>query len=848
VDRVTWAIRILKWVIGVALVLLAVGVVLWFVAKAAFSPRVEGELAAKGLREPATILRDVDGVAHIRATSVRDAVFALGHLHAQERLWQLETHRRIASGRLSEILGAGALSTDKFIRTLGVPQVAAERAKSLDDRTRELLQAYADGINAVIASGKTTPEHLILRAGSIEPWRIEDSLGWQIMMAWDLSTNWTNEVLRLRLSGLTDKAGIDSLLLNDPVPAATRDYVALYRELGVAPGVSPVPKVEAPQPAQPGWMQRQLLAQLAPMLDLEGRAQTAAEKNVGSNNWVVAGSRSATGKPLLANDPHLSFSAPSLWYLAHLQAPGLDVIGASMPGLPAIVLGRNQAVAWGFTNTGPDTQDLYIEEIDAANPAQYRMPDGFAPFTTRTETIKVKGEADVQLTVRITRHGPVISEVSSTLNKALAAQNRYVVSLRWAALEPDDQTMRASFDMNLAGNFDAFVEALRNFHAPQQNVVFASTDGRIGFVAPGRIPLRAIDNDLMGLAPAPGWEARYDWNGFLPFENLPRNLNPSTGALFSANAKVVTPDYPFFITAEWASAYRTDRIGDLLRATDKHTPESFGAMHMDNLSGGMKAYQPFWRKMFNSGKASPGRVTDVLTRLAVWNGRMDAGSEAAIIAAWWREMLRLTFEDDLAGVWPDAFNSQLNRALLAATQGNPDQARWCDDTRTPARESCEEIGLKALDSALVLLERVSGTAEMSRWNWAQLHSVRMEHRPFSRVGLLQGQFELRFPVASDPFSVNQSGFRLRDPDLSSGARPTDQFATVHGAGYRAIYDMANADGGSFISSTGQNGLFMLPGYSDYGPKWAAGERVPMRMSDGALSASTRHALRLVPSP
>ncbi|HET7773269.1 MAG TPA: penicillin acylase family protein, partial [Burkholderiaceae bacterium] len=499
-----------------------------------------------------------------------------------------------------------------------------------------------------------------------------------------------------------------------------------------------------------------------------------------------------------------------------------------------------------FTNTGPDTQDLYLEEIDAANPAQYRTPDGFAAFTTRTEIIKVKGEADVQLTVRGTRHGPVISEAAAGLNKALAGQNKYVVSMRWAALEPDDQTMRASFDMNLAGNFDAFVEALRNFHAPQQNVVFASTDGRIGFVAPGRIPLRAIDNDLMGLAPAPGWEARYDWNGFLPFENLPRNLNPSTGALFSANAKVVTPDYPFFITAEWASTYRTERIGELLRATDKHTPESFGAMHMDNLSGGMKAYQPFWRKMFNSGKASPGRATDVLTRLAVWNGRMDAGSEAAIIAAWWREMIRLTFEDDLARVWPDAFGSQLNRALLAATQGSPEQVRWCDDIRTPVRESCEEIGLKALDAALALLERVSGTADMSRWNWAQLHSVRMEHRPFSRVGLLQGQFELRFPVASDAFSVNQSGFRLRDPDAGSGAKPADQFATVHGAGYRAIYDLANADGGSFISSTGQNGLFMLPGYRDYGQKWAAGERVPMRMSDGALSGATRFSLKLVP--
>lgn len=490
---------------GLAALLIMLGVVIvifWY--RAASQPRISGTIGLTGLTAPVDIVRDAEGIPHIYAKSAGDAYFALGFVHAQDRLWQMELNRRIPAGRLAEILGPDALNTDRFLRTLGVRRNAERILGKLSTDTRAALDAYAKGVNAYLSnrSGPLPPEFLLTGAPSPAPWQPVDSIGWQTMMAWDLGSNWTQELLRMRLAQRLPLDRINEFLAPYPGDSTvpTQDYTKLYRELA---GTT---------------QQLAAVAGIAPPSLIDG---------AGSNNWVVSGARSETGKPLLANDPHLGLSAPALWYFAHLSAPGLNVIGATLPGIPSVVLGRNDRIAWGFTNTAPDVQDLYIERINPANPTQYQTPAGWDDFRMRTETIRVKGQPDVMLQVRDTRHGPVISGVLPILEKAPLDARQYVMAFAWTALRPDDLTLQAGMKFNRAKNWDEFMEGAKDFGTPQQNIVYADVDGNIGYIAPGRVPIRKAGNDLKGLAPAPGWDARYDWDGFIPFEQLPRQYNPA---------------------------------------------------------------------------------------------------------------------------------------------------------------------------------------------------------------------------------------------------------------------------------------------------------------------------------
>ena len=489
---------------------------LWL--RGATQPQLDGTLTLPGLRAPVEIVRDAQGIPHITAQSISDAHFALGFVHAQDRLWQLEMNRRVAAGRLAEILGPSALPTDRVLRTLGVRRNAERIYANLSAESRDALDAYSRGVNAYLAqrSGPLPPEFLLTRAPAPEPWQPADSLGWQTMMAWDLGGNWGQELLRMRLAQRWSVEEINQLLAPYPgqAPLDTRDYTSLYRPL----------RATAEQLAA--------VKEAAPPSYVEG---------MGSNNWVVSGALAETGKPLLANDPHLSLGVPSLWYFAHLSAPGLNVIGATLPGLPNVVLGRTDRIAWGFTNTGPDVQDLFIERINPDNPREYLTPDGWKAFSQRVEVIKVKGAEAVELLVRDTRHGPVISAAMPAVDKASLRQG-YVIAFSWTALRPDDKTFQAGIKLNRARDWNDFVEAMRDFGAPQQNVVYADVEGNIGFIAPARLPVRKPENDLKGLAPAPGWDARYDWAGFVPFEELPRAFNPVSQRIVTANQKIVGPD------------------------------------------------------------------------------------------------------------------------------------------------------------------------------------------------------------------------------------------------------------------------------------------------------------------
>lgn len=756
-------------------------------------PRADGTVQLAGLGGPVQIERDAEGIPTIRAGSAKDAAFALGFVHAQDRLWQLETHRRIGAGRLAEAFGEPALETDRFLRALGVRRAAAAQWERLDPRSKEWLQAYAEGINGFVRDElRARPPEFVLLGLQPEPWTPQDSLAWLIMMAWDLGGNWTTELQRMRLALRMPVDRINELLPPYPgeKPRVTADYAALFRSL----------KVD-------GKLGAQALA-AAPESGIEG---------VGSNNWVLAGSRTASGQPLLANDPHLKLSAPALWYFARIETPQGRVAGATMPGLPSVVLGQNDHIAWGFTNTGPDVQDLYLERIQPGEPGKYQTPQGWERFETVAETIKVKGKPDVAFTARATRHGPVISDggAAEGLTGPVGAPV-YAIAMRWTALDADAGTLEASWEMTSARSVDEFVRATARYVAPMQNMVVADRAGRIAVVSAGRVPLRKPDNELRGQVPSPGWEARYDWAGFLDPTATPREADPPRGWIATANQRIHAPDYPHYIGSEWAPPWRMQRIEQMLTAKDKHSIDDMRTMQADELSLAAVHLLPLIRM---AAPAHP-LASAAQRELAAFDGRM-AGERAAplIFWAWARHLAQGLFADEVGeAVWNGS-----TRAWREGLQGVMERgdAWWCDDKRTAAAESCAQQNDAALARALDELQASQG-ADVSAWRWDRAHQARSEHRPFSKVKALARWFELRAPVGGDTYTVNVSRVNLK-PDTTTGELYLDE----HGPSLRAIYDLGDPANSRFLHSSGQSGIVLSPHYRRFVERWAKVDYVPV---------------------
>ncbi|HYD60075.1 MAG TPA: penicillin acylase family protein [Noviherbaspirillum sp.] len=804
-----------KVALGLVLLLLtAAGTALWY--RNASQPQVDGRISLKGLGAPVDIVRDDEGIPHIYAKSPADAYFALGFVHAQDRLWQMELNRRIPAGRMAEILGPNALDTDRFIRTLGIRRNAEKILSNLSRQTRDALDAYARGVNAYLdtRSGPLPLEFILTGAPAPAPWQAVDSIGWQTMMAWDLGANWTQELLRMRLSQRLSLAQINEFLApypGDPV-LPTQDYTALYRELAGTTG------------------QLAKVASVAPPTYVEG---------MGSNNWVVGGSLSTSGKPLLANDPHLGLSAPALWYFAHLSAPGLNVIGATLPGIPSVVLGRNDRIAWGFTNTAPDVQDLYIERIHPEDRRKYQTPEGWAEFKVRNETIKVKGQPDVTIEVRETRHGPVITGALPVMEKAPLDATKYVVSFAWTALQPDDLTLQAGMKFNLAQNWDQFIDGAKDFSAPQQSIVYADVEGNIGFIAPARVPVRKPENDLKGLAPAPGWDARYDWAGFIPFEELPRKYNPASQRIMTANHKIVDADYPHFLTSEWSQPYRARRIDALLDAKPKHDIASFAEIQKDHLSLAAQEVLPALLKTAPRTE----RAKAALAMLKGWNGAMDADrAEPLIYNAWMRMAAKQIFVDELGEALMKDYWEQRNTHLSTVNVllNKDGQGRWCNDVTVAVkgnRQSCEEVLAISLDAALADLEQRYGP-DIAKWRWGEAHTARSEHRPFGKVEILAKYFDIHVPTPGDTFTVNVGRHNLRDEKMP--------FANRHAASLRAVYDLSSMDNSQFIHSTGQSGNVLSPLYRNFVQRWAEVKYVPMKTRREDVEKNALGSLTLQP--
>ena len=761
-------------------------------------PQLEGEVVARGLAQPVQVVRDAEGVPHIFAASERDGWFALGYAHAQDRLWQMEFQRRVAQGRLAEFIGERAFDTDRLMRTLGFARLAERIAARLDEDSRTQLDAYAAGVNAFLAAGPVLPIEFHAFGIDPEPWKPADSVGWLLVMAWDLSGNWRTELGRLRFAAKLGPARTGELLPPYPGDEALPlpDFGKLYAELAPTAGA--------------------LLALSPP-----------TEQAIGSNSWVVAGSRSESGRPLLANDPHLGLQAPALWYLAHVATPAGNVVGGTLPGVPFVVLGRNDQVAWTMTTTNSDTQDLFVEKLAPGDADSYVTPAGTAKFEVREEVIRVRGE-ERRIKVRSTRHGPVLSDAVKALGDS--APVGHVMALAWTALRDEAATLRSGFRINRARNRDEFIAALRDFHAPHQNVVFADRDGHIGFIAPAVVPVRHPDNEAMGRVPVPGWIAKYDWQGVLAFEDMPSVQDPEAGRIVTANHKITPPGYRPFLSFDWFLPYRADRIEEMLAARERHSLATFAAMQADVRSR-------LARELLDTARAARpreegGRAAQAL--LANWDGDMAAGSAAPLVfSAWYRELTRLVYADELGELFRDSWDQRAG-FMIPVMKGEGGLAKWCDDVRTPAVETCAELAARAFDLAAVELRSRYG--DPASWRWGDAHRAAGDHRPLGFFPVVKRFFNVAPRTPGDSFSVNVGATTIRDED-----RP---FANKHAASLRTLYDFADLEKSLFMQSTGQSGNVFSPWYDNFAERWAKVEYITIPTRRESIAAV--HALTLKP--
>ena len=769
--RIGWA--------TLGLVLLAAAAV-GLLARASL-PQLASEIAVPALAGPVSIARDDHGVPTLTAGSEADAYFAMGFVHGQDRLWQMEFDRLAGQGRLAEILGTAALPHDRFVRTLGLEAAAASAAAALDAETAALLGAYAAGVNAAIAAfGMVLPPEFLILRHRPEPWRPVDSIRFLKLMALTLSGDWRQELQRARFART----------LRD-------DQMAL-----LWPGLT-----------RGGPITMAALAGL-PLDRLAAALPEAPPPGIGSNVWVVSGARSATGGPLLANDPHLGFQMPGQWYLARLQAPGLSIDGATLPSVPFVVLGRNPDLAWGFTNTGSDTQDLFIERIDPSRPDHYLTPDGSQPFQRRSETIAVRGAASERLDIRATRHGPVISD----LLPDGAAGDGHVLALAWTQLQDDrpDTTAAAGFALSRARTVARFLAAAERYRGAQQNIAFATADGHIGMISPGAVPIRRSGD---GRLPVPGWTSDHDWIGTIPVDRLPRLLDPPSGQIVNANNRLVDDSYPFLLGSEWDEPFRAERIDDLLAVPGPLDGDRFARIQLDQSTGLAADLRPY----LPDPAGLPDELRPLRDALADWDGTMDPHRPEPLLFSAWRRAFARELAARLLGDGYVEFATTRGGFLRRALARCPSQPDWC-----------QAAGRDALIAATRELRQRLGDS-WQEWRWGEAHPAMLGHRPFDLLPGLAGLFSRMVPFGGDPTTVNVAG-----------TRPTDDgatFSAVHGAGYRAIYDLAHPTNSRWIAATGQAGHPMSPHYDDLVALWRDGAYLPMPAGE----AKPSRILRLTPA-
>lgn len=723
-----------------------------------------------GLMDEVEVFREPSGIVHIQAQNENDLFFTQGFVHAQDRLWQMEYQRRLGAGRLSEVLGENTLRQDLYLRTLGLYQAAESAYQNLSPEVRHIIDVYTAGVNSYLTTAPTLPLEFRLLDYEPEPWQPVDVLVLIKTNSLNLSANLGVELLRSQLlaRGLSTNR-IEELLPPYPEDAPT---ILQSNDLNqLALNVTPPSTVELQE--LPETMQKGI--EVLQPLDLALSTPIAA-----SNNWVLSGSRTTTGKPFLANDPHLNLQMPSIWYQVHLKSPTLDVIGATFPGLPGVLIGHNRQIAWGVTNTGIDVQDLYILE-ETADGQGYLYQDQVYPYQVRSETVRVKGAEPVLLQVESSVYGPVISNALG-LNQTLA--------LRWVSLEPVDGTIEAFLGINRADNWEEFKLALQSYVAPSQNFVYADREGNIGYFAPGKIPIRQPEHT--GLYPVLG-TGEFDWQGFIPFEQLPQVLNPESGFIVTANNKISPRDYPYDITGYFDEPYRAERINNLILSKDKLSFEDMQAIQLDQVSLLYHDFRPILERLsLGSERASTWR-----DRLLSWDGNTHPDSvEATVFEAWYTQLTRLP----QAVVGQEYWN--FPRYLVSAIlNGDP----TCNQPGTAP--GCLDDAARALEEALNQLGDPVPT-------WGKIHTAR-----FKQLAPVLPDFNLQVPFGGNSYTVNVGAYDFKTFTMSAGPS------------YRQIVDLANLEDSVFITPPGQSGNTLSPNFDNQLPLWQQGAYLPMKTTN-----------------
>jgi len=772
--------RILLRIIALLLVLIVLGGGGGYVWLSTSLPVTDGSLRLPGIKAEVTVARDDLGVPRIVAQSTEDAMFGLGFVHAQDRLWQMELQRRVGAGRLSELIGAEALPIDRFMRTLGLYRLAEESIDHLSEPTKRALDAYAAGVNAYIAAhrGALPAEFILLRA-SPEAWKPADTLVWGRLMGLQLSSNWRDELLRARVA-----AAVPAEQVADLWPAEPSDGPVTLGMLGTG-DQAPTRHADLGTHAEPALLQT--------MDRLIAAIPAEAMPRLASNQWVVAGSHTASGKPLLANDPHLELNTPVLWYLASIVTPDLEVTGVTAPGVPAVVLGHNKRIAWGMTTTSSDTMDLFVEKTDGEG---YVTPDGTKPFGERDEVIKVRGSPAVTIKVRTTRHGPIVTDI---LGEDAGGQ---ILSLSASFLQPDDITAQAIMEVNRAQNWDEFVTATKDFGSPQQNISYADVDGHIGLIAPGRIPIRKAGD---GTVPRPGWTGEFDWTGWIPFDELPKTLDPPSGLIVNANNRLVPDSYAHLLTAYWPESYRAQRIQNLLAGHSGLTARDMVNIQLDEVSLAAVELKPLLLKTPPVGPQS----TAAHSMLETWDGSADLRKPQPLIFNSWMEHLQRDLLVPWIGPTAKSFEEPRPRFLSAVLSG---RTVWCAPPGKTAPANCDAIVAQALGETLVDLSKKYGN-NMADWRWGDAHKASFEALLFGRIPVLDRLTRLEAPSGGDDFTARRGAYRSTEMVV---------FPNRHGPGMRAIYDLGDLGSSRFVLSTGQSGNPFSDHWGDMFDRWLAG--------------------------
>ncbi|GEP33880.1 penicillin amidase [Nocardioides szechwanensis] len=844
--------------LSIALVLLLVaGLVVFVVLARRPLPQTSGTLELPGLEAEVEVVRDEHGIPQLYGDSVPDLMRAQGYVHAQERFFEMDVRRHATAGRLAELFGEDALESDLYVRTMGWRRVAERELALIKPDTRAALEAYADGVNAFLAVSSPSEialEYTVLNAGGLdyrpEDWTAVDSLAWLKAMAWDLRGNMVEEIDRVLT---TDAVGAERAAeLYPPYPFA--DHAPIVGQGAVVDGVfeqdATTGGTRNPQRPPFTAAQREPFARLQAGLD-RMPSWLGSGEGVGSNSWVVDGAHSATGEPLLANDPHLGVGLPGVWMQMGLHcrdvsaACPLDVAGVTFSGVPGVIIGHNADIAWGFTNLGPDVTDLYVERVEGDT---WRYDGKARPLQVRTETIEVAGADDVEVTVRATRHGPLLSDVDDVLADVadLAPVERppgaddtaedageYAVSLAWTALQPST-TADAILALNLATDWDSFHAAIADFAVPAQNIVYADRSGHIGYQASGRVPIRKSGND--GVLPSAGWRPENDWTGeYVPYDGLPNVLDPEEGFVVTANQAVIDDeDYPYFLTGDWDLGYRSERIRTRVVEAGELSVEEMLTLQLDDLNPMAPVLTPYLLDVrLRRGYASGGQRL-----LRDWDFRQGADSgAAAYYNVTWRNLLELTFHDELPEeTWPEG--GQRWMAVMEQLLDEPTSPWWDDVTTETEVETRDDIIRAALLAARnELTSRQSPNPD--DWSWGALHRLQLRSATLgeSGIGVVERMFNRGgWEVAGGNAIVNATGW-----DAAEG------YGVVWAPSVRMVVSLGDFDDSRWVNLTGVSGHPFSEHYTDQTDVWADGETLPWLFGRDAVVDAGADTLTLVPA-